>query len=58
MFLRGDVKIHGPNPSDPPRFLSDWTTLLRERRLKVESAKEFPSADQLAKADVVAVYTV
>ena len=56
VFIRGGIKTHGPNQHDHPRFLGDWTKLLGERGMKVDGAMEFPSADQLAKADVVVIY--
>jgi hypothetical protein len=56
VFIRGGVKTHGPNQHDHPRFLGDWTKLLGERGLKVDGAMEFPTADQLAKTDVIVIY--
>ena len=56
VFIRGGIKTHGPNQHDHPRFLGDWTKLLGERGMKVDGAMGFPSADQLAKTDVVVIY--
>lgn len=56
VFIRGGVKTHGPNQHDHPRFLGEWTRLLGERGLTVDGAMNFPSAEQLAKTDVVIIY--
>ena len=41
VFIRAGKKTHGPGAHDHPRFLADWTKLLKE---------------QLKKADVVVFY--
>ena len=42
---------------DHPRFLAEWTKLLAERGAKCEGGNEFPSAEQLARTDVLLIYT-
>lgn len=56
VFLRAGVKTHGPGQHDHPRFLADWTMLLRERGAVVDGALEFPTEEQLARADVLVTY--
>lgn len=56
VFIRAGQKTHGPGAHDHPRFLKDWTRLLHERGAEVDGALEFPTADQLAKCDVVVSY--
>src|SRR5258705_4286763 len=56
VFIRAGVKTHGPNQHDHPRFLKEWTPLLRERGMKVDGALNFPSAAQLDATDVLVIY--
>lgn len=56
VFLRGGPKTHGPGEHDHPAFVEDWTRLLRERGAAVEGALNFPSAEQLARTDVLVLY--
>jgi putative membrane-bound dehydrogenase-like protein len=56
VFLRGGPKTHGPGQHDHPRFVEDWTALLTERGCAVEGALRFPSAAELARADVLVCY--
>jgi putative membrane-bound dehydrogenase-like protein len=56
VFIRGGKKSHGPEQHEHQRFLEKWTPLLTERGMKVDGALEFPSAEQLAKADVLVMY--
>jgi len=56
VFIRGGVKTHGPGQHDHPRFLGEWTKLLTERGAKVEGAMDFPTAEQLEKADVLVMF--
>ncbi|MBV8880032.1 MAG: hypothetical protein JO332_08720, partial [Planctomycetaceae bacterium] len=53
VFIRAGVKTHGPGEHDHPRFLKDWTELLRSRGATVDGALQFPSAEQLEKTDVL-----
>ena len=56
VFIRAGIKTHGPGQHDHPRFLGEWTKLLTERGAKVDGAMDFPSAEQLEKADVLVMF--
>ena len=56
VFIRAGAKTHGPGQHDHPRFLGDWTRLLGERGISVEGSMEFPTVEQLDRADVVVIY--
>ncbi|MDB6052702.1 MAG: glycosyl hydrolase, partial [Verrucomicrobiales bacterium] len=56
VFLRGGKKTHGPGADEHEQFLKDTTKLLAERGIQVEGGMEFPSTEQLAKADVLLIY--
>src|SRR5437870_941217 len=56
VFIRGGKKTHGPEQHEHQRFLEKWKPLLTERGMQVDGALEFPSAEQLAKADVLVMY--
>jgi len=57
VFIRGGKKSHGPGQHEHEQFLRDWNTLLTERGCKVDGAMEFPTAEQLAKADVLIIHS-
>ncbi len=56
VFIRAGQKTHGPGEHDHPRFLAEWKDLLKARGAEVDGAMGFPSAEQLAKADVLVMY--
>jgi putative membrane-bound dehydrogenase-like protein len=56
VFIRGGQKTHGPGAHEHERFLGDWTQLLTARGARVDGAMEFPSAEQLARTDVLILY--
>lgn len=56
VFIRGGQANRGSEVHAHPRFLGEWTQLLTERGMKVEGAMEFPTADQLARTDVLVLY--
>src|SRR5262245_54881342 len=56
VFIRASEKTHGPGEHDYPRFLTEWTKLLRERGAKAEGALRFPTQAELARTDVLIVY--
>src|SRR5690349_18966526 len=56
VFIRAGVKTHGPDQHDHPRFLKEWTTLLRGRGMQVDGALNFPTAAQLDVTDVLIIY--
>lgn len=57
VFIRGGKKSHGPGQHEHERFLGEWTQLLTQRGAKVDGAMEFPTADQLAKTDVLILHS-
>src|SRR5579859_1457083 len=56
IFIRAGAKTHGPGEHDHPQFLKDWTELLRARGASVDGALQFPTAEQLAKTDVLVLF--
>ena len=57
VFIRAGRKTHGPGEHDYPQFLADWKKLLNERGGIADGALTFPAAEQLAKADVMIIYS-
>ncbi len=60
VFIRSSEKTHGAADNgshDYPAFLESWTKLLTERGAVVNGGKRFPSADELAKTDVLINYS-
>jgi uncharacterized protein len=56
VFIRGGEKSHGQNAHEHERFLNDWKPLLTQRGMVVDGAKAWPTAEQLAKTDVLVMY--
>ncbi|MBI5363165.1 MAG: hypothetical protein HZA53_08295, partial [Planctomycetes bacterium] len=56
LFLRGGPKTHGPGQHDHPRFVAEWEPLLEARGAVVEGALRFPTAEELARTDVLVIY--
>ncbi len=56
VFIRAGKKTHGPGEHDSPAFLAEWKRLLASRGAVVEGAQRFPSAQELARADVLVVF--
>ncbi len=59
VFIRAGEKTHGPAGNDQhdyPLFLKEWTQLLTERGASVEGALRFPTAEELAKTDVLIIH--
>lgn len=56
VFIRAGEKTHGPDQHDHPRFLREWTELLRQRGARAEGAMTFPTAEQLEATDVLVMY--
>lgn len=56
VVIRAGEKTHGPGEHDHPRFLADWSDLLRERGCEVAGSLEFPTGEELAQADVLVLY--
>ncbi len=56
VFIRAGAKTHGPGEHDHPRFLAEWKELLKARGAEVDGAMQFPTAEQLARTDVLVMY--
>jgi type 1 glutamine amidotransferase len=59
VFIRAGEKTHGPAGNDQhdyPLFLKEWTKLLTERGATVQGDLRFPTADELAKTDVMIIH--
>ena len=56
VFIRGGKKSHGPGQHEHEQFLRDWTKLLTERGCVTDGAMTFPTAEQLAKTDVLILH--
>ena len=59
VFIRAGDKTHGPAGNglhDYPTFLTDWTKLLTARGAVVQGALRFPTADELARTDVLVIF--
>jgi uncharacterized protein len=56
VFIRAGEKTHGPNQHDHPRFLREWTELLRERGVEARGGMEFPTAAELEGTDVLVIH--
>lgn len=56
VFIYAGLKTHAVGEHDYPQFLADWSKLLTERGAVVGGALQFPSARDLANADVLVIY--
>jgi len=56
VFIRAGQSNRGQEVHAHPRFLGEWTKLLTERGLKVEGGMALPTAEQLARTDVLVMY--
>ncbi len=56
VFIRGGQANRGQEVHAHPRFLGEWTKLLTERGMKVDGALELPTAEQLARTDVLVMF--
>jgi type 1 glutamine amidotransferase len=56
VFIYAGLKTHAVGQHDYPQFLADWSKLLTERGAVVGGALQFPSARELANADVLVIY--
>lgn len=54
--IRAGGKTHGPGQHDHPRFLEEWSQLLRERGAQVQGSLVFPSQAALQQTDVLVMY--
>ena len=56
VFIYAGLKTHAEGQHDYPQFLADWSKLLMNRNALVDGGLHFPSAKELANADVVVMY--
>jgi type 1 glutamine amidotransferase len=56
IFIRSSQKTHKPGFHEYPQFLTDWKQLLAERGAVVDGAQRFPTAEELARTDVMIIY--
>jgi putative membrane-bound dehydrogenase-like protein len=56
VFLRGGPKTHGPNQHEHERFVAEWKPLLDSRGAQCDGATRFPTAEELARTDVLVVF--
>ena len=56
VLIYAGLKTHGPGQHDYPQFLADWSKILTERGAYVTGGLQFPSARDLASADVLVIY--
>jgi len=59
VFIRAGEKTHNPVDNgmhDYPAFLGDWTKILQGRGARVDGALHFPTAEELARTDVLVIY--
>lgn len=56
IYIRAGVKTHGPGQHDHPRFLAEWSELLRARGATVQGSLEFPAKEELENSDVLVMY--
>lgn len=56
VFIYAGLKTHAVGQHDYPQFLADWSKILTERGAIVTGALQFPSARDLANADVMIIY--
>ncbi len=56
VFLRGGPKTHGQNQHEHEKWVAEWKPLLEQRGAEVEGALRFPTAEELARTDVLVLY--
>src|SRR5690348_4503076 len=56
IYIRAGLKSHGPGQHDYPQLLADWSKLLTEHGAVVDGSLHSPTAEELAKTDVVVMY--
>lgn len=56
IYIRTGLKTHGPGLHDYPQFLADWSKLLTERGAVVDGSLHAPTAEELARTDVMLMY--
>jgi len=56
VLIYAGLKTHAVGQHDYPQFLADWSKILTERGAYVTGGLQFPSARELASADVMVIY--
>jgi type 1 glutamine amidotransferase len=56
VYIHAGLKTHAEGQHDYPQFLADWSKLLTNRGAFVDGGLHFPSARELANADVLVIY--
>lgn len=56
IYLFAGLKSHGPGAHDYPFWLDTWSKLLTKHGAVVDGGLSFPSAEKLAKTDVMVIY--
>src|ERR1700722_4419467 len=56
IYIRAGLKSHFPGQHDYPQFLADWSKLLTLHGAVVDGSLHSPTAEELAKTDVVVFY--
>ena len=56
VHIYAGLKTHAVGQHDYPQFLADWSKILTERGAYVTGGLQFPSARDLAAADVMVIY--
>ena len=56
VFIRGGKKSHGPNAHEHEKFLNEWKKFLADRGMVTDGAMDWPTAEQLARTDVLVMY--
>ena len=56
VHIYAGIKTHAVGQHDYPQFLADWSKILTDRGAYVTGGLQFPSARELASADVLVIY--
>jgi type 1 glutamine amidotransferase len=56
IYIRTGLKTHAPGLHDYPQFLADWSKLLTEHGAVVDGSLHAPTAEELARTDVLLMY--
>ncbi len=56
IYIRSGLKSHGEGSHDYPQFLADWSKVLTEHGAVVDGSYHAPTAEELARTDVMIMY--
>ena len=56
IYIRAGLKTHSVGQHDYPQYLADWSKVLTERGAVVDGSLHFPTAAEIATADVIVMY--